>query len=177
MGDIKGRHCCYIEKLFSAGVWFILIYPVISSSFCYYNWWSGRVHFVLQLDISAVSSFVVSPNWVFRGFTGKKFRCYSEINSFCDLNVATLHIVMKKEFRCPEIFPQEELLLIDQKVVLSINLFHVTIFFVHTLKISENFCFSDIFRGYWKRPMTRNGLIRKVYQKKHTSHCWNIRNL
>ena len=39
-----------------------------------------------------------------------------------------------------------------------LNSFHATGIFQYPLKTSENLWFSDVFRGYWKRPMAWNGL-------------------
>ena len=39
-----------------------------------------------------------------------------------------------------------------------INSFHATVLFLYPLKISENFWFSDVFRGYRKRPVAWNRL-------------------
>ena len=39
------------------------------------------------------------------------------------------------------------------------NPFHVTGLFLYPRKISENLWFPDVFRGYRKRPVARNGLI------------------
>ena len=50
------------------------------------------------------------------------------------------------------------LYLIVQKYL---NPFHATGFFWYPLKTSENLWFSDVFRGYRKRPVAWNGLIRK----------------
>ena len=41
-----------------------------------------------------------------------------------------------------------------------LNPFHATDFFLYPLKTSENHGFSDVFRGYRKRPVTWNGLRR-----------------
>ena len=40
-----------------------------------------------------------------------------------------------------------------------INPFHATSLFQYLLKTSENHWFSDVFRGYQKRPVAWNGLI------------------
>ena len=41
---------------------------------------------------------------------------------------------------------------------MNINPFHATGLFLHPLKTSKNQRFSDVFRGYRKIPVTRNGL-------------------
>ena len=40
------------------------------------------------------------------------------------------------------------------------NPFHATGLFLYHPKTSENLWFSDFFRGYTKRPVAGNGLIR-----------------
>ena len=40
----------------------------------------------------------------------------------------------------------------------SVSPFHVTGFFLYSLKTSEKLRFSEVFKGYRKRLMTRNGL-------------------
>ena len=50
------------------------------------------------------------------------------------------------------------LYLIEQKYLKP---FHVTGLFWYLLKTSENQRSSDVFRGYWKRPVMWNELIRK----------------
>ena len=42
---------------------------------------------------------------------------------------------------------------------IAINTFHATGVFLYSPK-TENLWFSDVFRGYRKRPVTSNGLIR-----------------
>ena len=37
--------------------------------------------------------------------------------------------------------------------------FHVTGLFLYPLKMLENFWFTDVFKGYKKRPEKRNGFI------------------
>ena len=44
-----------------------------------------------------------------------------------------------------------------------INQFHTTSFFLYILKISENIWFSDILRGYGKRPVTWSRLKGKTF--------------
>ena len=44
------------------------------------------------------------------------------------------------------------------KPFLLVNTFHVTGLFLHALKKSESLWFSDVYRGYRKRPVTWNGL-------------------
>ena len=43
------------------------------------------------------------------------------------------------------------------------NPVYATTVFLDPLKASENIWFSDVFRGYRKRPVTWNGLIRMGY--------------
>ena len=43
---------------------------------------------------------------------------------------------------------------------IAINTFHATGVFLYSLKTLENLWFSDVFRGYRKRPVTSNGLMR-----------------
>ena len=50
---------------------------------------------------------------------------------------------------------------------LMINPFHATDLFWYPLKISENLCFSNVFRGYQKRSVAWNGLM--------TSHDYQMR--
>ena len=40
--------------------------------------------------------------------------------------------------------------------------FHANDLFLYPLKTSENLWFSDVFRGYRKRPMARNGLTENM---------------
>ena len=43
-----------------------------------------------------------------------------------------------------------------------LNSFHVTVLFLYLLKMSENLWFSNIFRGYWKRPVVWNRLMYQL---------------
>ena len=43
---------------------------------------------------------------------------------------------------------------------IAINTFHATGVFLYSLKTLENLWFSDVFRGYRKRPVTSNVLMR-----------------
>ena len=43
------------------------------------------------------------------------------------------------------------------------NSFHATGLFLYPLKTSENQRFSDVFRGYRKRPMALNELKERIY--------------
>ena len=52
---------------------------------------------------------------------------------------------------------------------ISCNLFLATGLFLYPMKISENFWFSDIFRGYRNRPVVENGLRR--FTKYAVSHA------
>ena len=45
-----------------------------------------------------------------------------------------------------------------QELSVSVNPLHVTGLFLYALKISENIWFSDVFRGYRKKPVTWSGL-------------------
>ena len=49
-----------------------------------------------------------------------------------------------------------------------INPFHTTGLFLYSLKTSENLWFSDVSRGFRKRPVARNGL-KKSSNKKTTA--------
>ena len=40
-----------------------------------------------------------------------------------------------------------------------VNPFHATVLFRYPLKASENLWFSDVFKGYRKRPVAQNRLI------------------
>ena len=44
----------------------------------------------------------------------------------------------------------------------AINPLHTTGLFLQLLKTSENLCFSDVLRGYKRRPVERNGLINEL---------------
>ena len=46
---------------------------------------------------------------------------------------------------------------------LSFNLLHATSLFLYPLKTSENQMFSDVFRGYRKRPVARNRLGEPIF--------------
>ena len=50
-----------------------------------------------------------------------------------------------------------------------INTFHATGLFWFPLKTSENQSFSDVFRGYRKKPVARNGLKSPI-----TMFGWNV---
>ena len=52
-----------------------------------------------------------------------------------------------------------ETVIIDNfQTVIIINPFHATDLLLYPLKTSENQRFSDVFRGYQKRSVVRNGL-------------------
>ena len=47
----------------------------------------------------------------------------------------------------------------------AITLFHATVLFQYSLKISKNLWLSDVFKGYRKRPVAWNGLtLETVYE-------------
>ena len=48
------------------------------------------------------------------------------------------------------------------KVLLKVNPFHASAFFLYPLKITENLSFSDVFRRHRKREYTRNRLITEI---------------
>ena len=50
------------------------------------------------------------------------------------------------------------LLLLHVSRLYQANPFHTTSLFLYPLKTSKNLCFSDVFRGYRKRPVAWNGL-------------------
>ena len=55
-------------------------------------------------------------------------------------------------------FTSEGFKLQENNLSYFLNPFHATGLFLHPLKTSENLWFSDVFRGYGKRPATGNGL-------------------
>ena len=47
-----------------------------------------------------------------------------------------------------------------KRIYNNINPYHATGPFLYSLKTLENLCFSDVFRGYRKRPVACNGLMK-----------------
>ena len=66
----------------------------------------------------------------------------------------------KFHFLCQKIVSMRNILLstLNFRQYTFINPFHATGLFWYPLKTSENLWFSDVFRGYRKRPVARNGL-------------------
>ena len=52
-------------------------------------------------------------------------------------------------------------LIITYYITCLLNPFHATDLFLYSLKTLKNQGFSDVFRGYIKRPVTRNGLFEQ----------------
>ena len=70
--------------------------------------------------------------------------------------------------------------LTDISIYCSFNPFQINSLFLHPLKTTENQRFSDVFRGYRKRPMTWNGLVIKLEQARKiigtTERCKIFKN-
>ena len=58
----------------------------------------------------------------------------------------------------PRILKLTDFSLVVLKPFLLVNTFHATGLFLHAQKKSESLWFSDVYRGYRKRPVTWNGL-------------------
>ena len=54
---------------------------------------------------------------------------------------------------------------------ISVNPFHATGLFLYTLKTSENQMFTDVFRGYRKRPVAWNGLMKTYRDWANVEMC------
>ena len=55
----------------------------------------------------------------------------------------------------------------------SFNPFHATALYPHPVKTSENLWFSDVFRGYRKRLVPRDGLILSSPEKLSNRNDFN----
>ena len=120
---------------------------------------------------------------VFRGYGKRpvawngifKFLCHPDV--FRTLLYTPLWYILKKACRISkmEYFIKNPMAYLDVRCIRNIRLFrmrvcqlllnpfHATGLLLHLLKILENLWFSDVFRGYGKRPVAWNGLMYQLF--------------
>ena len=104
-----------------------------------------------------------------------KFLCHPDV--FRTLLYTPLWYILKKACRISkmEYFIKNPMAYLDVRCIRNIRLFrmrvcqlllnpfHATGLLLHLLKILENLWFSDVFRGYGKRPVAWNGLMYQLF--------------